>query len=174
VVILQPVTLISIGGLGALLNPADPKFTGELNLFSAVIGSIIVGIGIDFGIHMTERIREQGINFDGIRNGVATSGMAFIEATVTMIGGLSAVFLINIPAIQEFILLVMILLTYSVIGALFILTAIYSIMVRMREEREKKMELTGQSGLQTTLDEGVDGGRQDSVKFKASFDSYNR
>ena len=146
VVILQPITLISIGGLGGILNPDDPVFTGELNLFTAVIGSIIVGIGIDFGIHMTERIRERGIDFDGIRHGVATSGIAFIEATVTMIGGLSAVFLINIPAIQEFILLIMILLTYSVIGALFILTAIYSIMVRMREERESKLEVTDSFG----------------------------
>jgi predicted RND superfamily exporter protein len=139
VVILQPLTLISIGGLGGILNPADPVFTGELNLFSAVIGSIIVGIGIDFGIHMTERIREHGFNLDGIRNGVATSGMAFVEATVTMIGGLSAVFLIEIPAIQEFILLVMILLTYSVLGALFVLTAIYTIIVRRQEERKQRV-----------------------------------
>jgi predicted RND superfamily exporter protein len=133
VVILQPITLITIGGLGGLINPSDPYFSGELNLFTAVLGSIIVGIGIDFGIHMTERIRERGLNVEGIKHGVATSGMAFVEATVTMIGGLSAVFLIDIPAIQEFILLVMILLTYSVIGALFILTAIYSIIVRRRE-----------------------------------------
>ena len=140
VVILQPITLIGIGGLGGLINPEDPFFTGELNLFTAVIGSIIVGIGIDFGIHMTERIRERGLTFDGVRYGVATSGMAFIEATVTMIGGLAAVFLVNIPAIQEFILLVMILLVYSVMGALFILTAIYTIIIRNREAKKSRAE----------------------------------
>jgi len=132
--------LIGIGGLGGFLDPKDPLFTGELNLFSAVIGSIIVGIGIDFGIHMTERIRESGLTIDGIRHGVSTSGMAFVEATVTMIGGLAAVFLINIPAIQEFILLVMILLTYSVLGALFLLPAIYSFIVSAKEAREKRQE----------------------------------
>ncbi len=140
VVILQPVTLIGIGGLGGLINPADPFFTGELNLFTAVIGSIIVGIGIDFGIHMTERIHERGLNIEGVRYGVATSGMAFIEATVTMIAGLAAVFLVDIPAIQEFILLVMILLVYSVIGALFVLTAIYTIIIRYRETHEQRLE----------------------------------
>jgi uncharacterized membrane protein YdfJ with MMPL/SSD domain len=114
-----------------------------------VIGSIIVGIGIDFGIHMTERIRERGMTEDGVRHGVATSGMAFVEATVTMIAGLAAVFLINIPAIQEFILLVMILLVYSVIGALFILTAIYSIIIRAREARprERRIEKMDKSEL---------------------------
>jgi len=139
VVILQPITLIGIGGLGGLINPEDPFFTGELNLFTAVIGSIIVGIGIDFGIHMTERIRERGFTLEGIRYGVSTSGMAFVEATVTMLGGLSAVFLVNIPAIQEFILLIMILLIYSVIGALFILPAIYTLIVRAREARQKRL-----------------------------------
>ena len=140
VVILQPITLIGIGGLGGVINPEDPFFSGELNLFTAVIGSIIVGIGIDFGIHMTERIRERGMNLEGVRYGVATSGMAFIEATVTMIAGLAAVFLVNIPAIQEFILLIMILLIYSVMGALFVLTAIYSIIIRAREARERRLE----------------------------------
>jgi predicted RND superfamily exporter protein len=141
VVILQPITLLGIGGLGGWINPEDPFFTGELNLFTAVIGSIIVGIGIDFGIHMTERIREVGLNMEGIRNGVATSGMAFVEATVTMIAGLAAVFLVNIPAIQEFILLVMILLVYSVLGALFILTAIYAIIIRYRERQADNIKL---------------------------------
>lgn len=146
VVILQPVTLIGIGGLGGLINPEDPFFTGELNLFTAVIGSIIVGIGIDFGIHMTERIRERGLNIDGIRYGVSTSGMAFVEATVTMVAGLSAVFLVNIPAIQEFILLIMILLIYSVIGALFILPAIYTVIVRAREARQKRLTQRAKMG----------------------------
>jgi predicted RND superfamily exporter protein len=177
VVILQPITLISIGALGGAINPEDPLFTGELNLFTAVIGSIIVGIGIDFGIHMTERIRERGLTLDGIRHGVATSGMAFVEATVTMIGGLSAVFLINIPAIQEFILLVMILLTYSVIGALFILTAIYTIIVRSREAKAQKMKEMKESGeLGGYGKEPFDGVTSDKlpVKASASLDSFDR
>jgi predicted RND superfamily exporter protein len=177
VVILQPITLISIGALGGAINPTDPLFTGELNLFTAVIGSIIVGIGIDFGIHMTERIRERGLSLDGIRHGVATSGMAFIEATVTMIGGLSAVFLINIPAIQEFILLVMILLTYSVIGALFILTAIYTIIVRSREAKAQQLRDLKESGeLDGYRKEPFTGvtGEKLPVKASASLDSFDR
>jgi predicted RND superfamily exporter protein len=135
VVVWQPITLISIGSLGEFLNPGDPYFSGELNLFTAVIGSIIVGIGIDFGIHMTERIREKGEDIPSVKHGVATSGMAFLEATITVSAGLSAVFLINIPAIQEFILLVILLMIYSVIGAILILPAIYSIIFRARKAR---------------------------------------
>jgi predicted RND superfamily exporter protein len=135
VVIWQPITLISIGAFGEFLNPGDPYFSGELNLFTAVIGSIIVGIGIDFGIHMTERIREKGEDIASVKHGVGTSGMAFLEATITVSAGLSAVFLINIPAIQEFILLVILLMIYSVVGAIIILPAIYSIIFRARKAR---------------------------------------
>jgi predicted RND superfamily exporter protein len=135
VVIWQPVLLVSIGGLGSWLDPSDPLFTGDLNLFTAIIGSIIVGIGIDFGVHMTERIRERGETVESVRHGVETSGMSFIEATATTIAGLSAVFLILIPAIQEFILLVILLLICSVLGALLILPAIYTILFRMKEAR---------------------------------------
>jgi predicted RND superfamily exporter protein len=145
VVIWQPITLISIGSFGEFLSPGDPYFSGELNLFTAVIGSIIVGIGIDFGIHMTERIREKGEDIPSVKHGVGTSGMAFLEATITVSAGLSAVFLINIPAIQEFILLVILLMIYSVIGAIFILPAIYAIIFRARKakagEEDKPLEV---------------------------------
>jgi len=53
---------------------------------------------------------------------------------------LSAVFLINIPAIQEFILLVILLMIYSVIGAIFILPAIYAIIFRARKARAGEEE----------------------------------
>lgn len=176
VVILQPITLLSIGSMGGFINPGDPLFTGELNLFSAVIGSIIVGIGIDFGIHMTERIRERGMNIDGIRHGVSTSGMAFVEATVTMIGGLSAVFLINIPAIQEFILLVMILLTYSVLGALFLLPAIYAIIVRSKEAREQRMRVKERDmgDIDGYDEEAFSGAKGEKIPMKAGFETVER
>ena len=54
-----------------------------------------------------------------------TSGWSFIEATTTMIMGLTAVFLVNIPSIREFILLIMILLAFSAYSAIFLLTSIY-------------------------------------------------
>jgi predicted RND superfamily exporter protein len=143
VVIWQPMVLVGIGGLGGILNPEDPVFTGDLNLFTAIIGSIIVGIGIDFGVHMTERIRERGETVESVKHGVATSGMTFVEATATTMAGLSAVFLILIPAIQEFIILVMFLLLASVLGAIFILPAIYTLMFR---HRDAKLAASAQSG----------------------------
>jgi predicted RND superfamily exporter protein len=100
----------------------------DLNLVTAMIGSIIVGVGIDFGIHMTERIREAGEDFSGIRKSVETSGFTFLEATVTIVAGLLSVLLINIRSIQEFILMVIILLIFSMVAAMLLLPAIYAML----------------------------------------------
>jgi predicted RND superfamily exporter protein len=116
-----PVTLVVIW------IPLTLWITGiDLNLITAMIGSIIVGIGIDYGIHMTERIKESGENFKGIKNSVETSGFTFLEATATIVAGLLSIFLINIRSIQEFITMVIILLIFSMMGAMLILPSIYA------------------------------------------------
>ncbi|ODS35701.1 MAG: hypothetical protein A7315_05270 [Candidatus Altiarchaeales archaeon WOR_SM1_79] len=109
--------------------PLTLYMTGiDLNLITAMIGSIIVGIGIDYGIHMTERIKESGEHFPGIKKSVETSGFTFLEATATIVAGLLSVFLINIHSIQEFITMVIILLIFSMIGAMLILPSIYAML----------------------------------------------
>lgn len=118
-----PVTLV------VFWIPLTLYVTGiDLNLITAMIGSIIVGIGIDYGIHMTERIRESGEHFPGIKKSVQTSGFTFLEATATIVAGLLSVFLINIRSIQEFITMVIILLIFSMIGAMLILPSIYAML----------------------------------------------
>ncbi|HHD15492.1 MAG TPA: hypothetical protein ENK47_02170, partial [Euryarchaeota archaeon] len=106
-----------------------------------LIGSIIIGIGVDFSIHITERVREKNFSMEGVMHAAQTSGLSFIEATTTMIMGLTAVFLVNIPSIREFILLIIILLAFSAYGAIFILTAAYRLYLprynRMRTIKKK-------------------------------------
>jgi predicted RND superfamily exporter protein len=106
----------------------------DLNLVTAMIGSIIVGVGIDFGIHMTERVRETGEDFAGIRKSVETSGFTFLEATFTIVAGLLSVLLIQIRSIQEFILMVIILLIFSMVTAMMLLPAIYAMLSPEKKE----------------------------------------
>ncbi|MBN1390991.1 MAG: MMPL family transporter [Candidatus Thermoplasmatota archaeon] len=125
VVFWQYAAIWGIGALGDIIAPGEKMFSGDLNLFTALIGSIIIGIGVDFSIHITERIREKNFTLEGIMYATDTSGWSFIEATVTMVMGLTAVFLVNIPSIREFILLIIILLIFSAYSAIFILTSAY-------------------------------------------------
>ncbi|MGA1820146.1 MAG: efflux RND transporter permease subunit [Thermoplasmatota archaeon] len=125
VVFWQYAAIWGIGLLGDVIAPGEMMFSGDLNLFTALIGSIIIGIGVDFSIHITERIREKNFTLEGVMYAADTSGWSFIEATTTMVMGLTAVFLVNIPSIREFILLIMILLVFSAYSAIFILTSAY-------------------------------------------------
>ena len=125
VVFWQYFAIWGVASIEDIVRPGQNMFSGDLNLFTALIGSIIVGTGVDFSIHITERVREKGLSLEGVRYAVETSGWSFIEATTTMIMGLTAVFLVNIPSIREFILLIMILLAFSAYSAIFILPSIY-------------------------------------------------
>ncbi|UCG70560.1 MAG: MMPL family transporter [Thermoplasmata archaeon] len=123
-------------------EPLTLGLTGiDLNLVTAMIGSIIVGIGIDYGIHMTERIRESGENFPGIKRSVETSGFTFLEATATIVAGLVSIYFINIRSIQEFITMIIILLVFSMVGAMLILPSIYAM---LSAERKKTVSFRGE------------------------------
>jgi predicted RND superfamily exporter protein len=118
-----------------------PYFSGSLNLFTATIGSIITGIGIDFGIHITQRVREKGMSREGVAYAVSTSGLSFIESTTTMICGLVPMMLIPIPIIKEFVILVTVLLIFSAAGAILVLPAIYTLYFDMEARRKAREEL---------------------------------
>ncbi len=141
VVFWQYFAIWGVGAIGDIIWGNKNLFSGDLNLFTALIGSIIIGIGVDFSIHITERVREKNFSMEGVMHAAQTSGLSFIEATTTMIMGLTAVFLVNIPSIREFILLIIILLAFSAYGAIFILTAAYRLYLprynRMRTIKKK-------------------------------------
>ncbi|MFO8051235.1 MAG: MMPL family transporter [Thermoplasmatota archaeon] len=146
-----PVTLvvfwqyIAIWGISFLggLAPGENMFSGDLNLFTALIGSIIIGIGVDFSIHITERVREKNFTLEGVMYAADTSGWSFIEATTTMVMGLTAVFLVNIPSIREFILLVIVLLIFSAYSAIFILTSAYRIYLPRYNKLKAQKKIKG-------------------------------
>jgi len=132
---------VGISFLQGVEDPVEaPYFTGTLNLFTATIGSIITGIGIDFGIHITQRVREKGMGRDAVKYAVSTSGMSFIESTSTMMGGLIPMMLIPIPIIKEFVVLVVVLLVFSACGAIFVLPAIYTLYFDMDAKRKAREE----------------------------------
>lgn len=153
VVIWQYALLFGLLGVGIGMQMAlgldEPYFSGTLNLFTATIGSIITGVGIDFGIHITQRVREKGMNKEAVHYAVSTSGMSFIESTTTMIFGFLPMMLIPIPIIKEFILIVVFLMIFSAWGAIMVLPSIYTIYFDIAERRrlfKEQQEKEAQQG----------------------------
>jgi predicted RND superfamily exporter protein len=100
-----------------------------LSLVTVMIGSILVGVGIDFSIHIANRVKELGGSLDAIRSACASTGMSLFEATTVTAAGLTCAYGIPIEAITPFVTVIIILLIVAALSALLLLPAIYSFMV---------------------------------------------
>lgn len=108
-----------------------------LSTVTVMIGSIAIGTGVDFSIQITQRVRQGGLSMDSIRDSVENAGVSFLEATVTMVTGFTAIWTVPIRSMIEFVVMIQILLVYNAIVALFLLPAIYTLVIRRREARRR-------------------------------------
>ena len=102
----------------------------SMSLVTVMIGSILVGVGVDFSIHIANRVRELGGSLDAIKSACASTGMSLAEATTVTAAGMLCALRIPIPAIGPFIKVIIVLLIIAAISALILLPAIYSLMVK--------------------------------------------
>jgi hydrophobe/amphiphile efflux-3 (HAE3) family protein len=96
--------IVWMNGIGALLQQAG--LVGAFNEISQIVPVLLIGLGVDYGIHLTSRYREEvgegGTVDGGVRSAIGTVGVALALATVTtMIGFLTNVFN-PLPALKDF------------------------------------------------------------------------
>jgi predicted RND superfamily exporter protein len=114
-----------------------------LNLATVMIGSSIIGAGVDFSVHITQRMNERGINRLAIKNSVEKAGPALFEATIITLAGLCSAFFVPLPAVYNFILVIMILLLLSAVAAILILPSIFMQYAIYLETRQALKEFEG-------------------------------
>ena len=102
-----------------------------LNVVTISIASIMIGIGIDYGIHVTQRVREEmergKEKMIATREAIEKTGLSLVEAAFTTIAGLMAVYFVNIPALQHFGSVIIIMTISSLAAAVFILPIFYGL-----------------------------------------------
>jgi predicted RND superfamily exporter protein len=100
-------------------------FNIPLNIITISIASIMIGIGIDYGVHITHRIteeRERGLSkTDAIKVAIERTGLSLFEAALTTIAGISSIFLVNISALQDFAIVIILMTAFSCIAAALLL-----------------------------------------------------
>jgi hypothetical protein len=103
----------------------------SLSVVTISIASIMIGIGIDYGIHVTERVREEmakgKAKMKATKDAIEKTGLSLVEAACTTIAGLASVYFVDIPAIQHFGTIVIIMTISSLVAAVFILPIFYSL-----------------------------------------------
>jgi hydrophobe/amphiphile efflux-3 (HAE3) family protein len=101
----------------------------SLSVVTISIASIMIGIGIDYGIHITQRIREglqEGLSKqDATKNAIEKTGISLVEAASTTIAGMISIYFVNIPSLQEFGIIVLLMTALSCIAAAFILPVFF-------------------------------------------------
>jgi hypothetical protein len=126
-----------MNGIGALLQLAG--VIGPFNEISQIVPILLIGLGVDYGIHLTSRYREEvGEGADvnrGIRSAIGTVGVALALATLTtMIGFLTNAFN-PIPALKDFGILAAIGIGSSFALMLTFVPAVRELMDRRAEAR---------------------------------------
>jgi len=106
-------------------------FDIPLSIITISIASIMIGIGIDYGVHITQRVREElskGLSkIDAIKIAIERTGLSLFEAAATTVAGLISIYFVDIPALQQFGLVIILMTALSCIGATLILPIFYNL-----------------------------------------------
>jgi predicted RND superfamily exporter protein len=99
-----------------------------LSPITIVVASIMIGIGIDYGVHITHRFREElskGLSkLDATRTAIEKTGLSLVEAALTTIFGMSSIFFVGIDALSEFVVVIIFMTAMSCIAAALLLPAL--------------------------------------------------
>ena len=98
----------------------------NVNIFTAMIGTIVFGIGVDDAIHVMHRIREEGETPTGISNSVKETGQTIFETTATTMSGIAAGCFAAFPGLVNFFVVMCLLIFFAFITSTFLLPAIIS------------------------------------------------
>jgi len=109
----------------------EPGFLVTLKIplspVTITIASIMIGVGIDYGVHITHRFREEfakGLSKnEAIQNAIEKTGLSLVEAAMTTSAGVAAIIVANISALNEFVVVIMFMVAVSCIAAAMILPA---------------------------------------------------
>jgi predicted RND superfamily exporter protein len=102
-----------------------------LNINTLPVQSVGVGIGVDYALYITDRIRQEyswcGDLDEGIRRAIRTTGMAVTFTATTLVGGIGAWTFSNLRFQAEMAQLLSILMIVNMLGAIMLVPALFSI-----------------------------------------------
>ena len=122
------VTVIPIGLVVVWLFALMYLIGFSLNLVTATIGAISIGVGIDYSIHMTERFREELQKADNkmqaLRQAANGTGMALVASAVSSIVGFTILGFAPMPMFSSFGFLTAIMIFLALAASLVVLPSL--------------------------------------------------
>ncbi|HSK22324.1 MAG TPA: MMPL family transporter [Egicoccus sp.] len=99
-------TIVWMQGVATILGPELLGWTGGMNEMTTAIPILLVGLGVDYGIHLTMRYREEraeGADPEGAATGaIGAVGAALALATITTVVGFMTNVSNPLPPLRDF------------------------------------------------------------------------
>lgn len=133
-------------GIGVLLGPDYLDVIGYFNPVTQIIPILLIGLGVDYAIHLNSRYREEVSGGTSVDNSVTTSlttvGIALVLATITTFVGFMTNLTNPLPALQDFGILASIGI---VVAFLVLMTFVLAIRVLLDRRAERANRLPRES-----------------------------
>lgn len=115
----------------------EPGFLVFMNIalspVTITIASIMIGIGIDYGVHITQRVREElalgKSKVDATKTAIEKTGLSLVEAALTTIFGIASILVLGIQALNEFVIVIIFMTSVSTIAAALLLPVFYRLKI---------------------------------------------
>jgi predicted RND superfamily exporter protein len=125
---LAAVSIVPIGLVIVWLLAFMAAFDYNINVVTATIAAISVGVGIDFSIHYTMRYREQlratVSRIDAVRVAAESTGTALVLSGITSIVGFGVLALAPMPIFAAYGLLTAVMIALSLAATLVVLPSL--------------------------------------------------
>jgi predicted RND superfamily exporter protein len=102
----------------------------SLDVATIMVSSVAIGAGIDFSVHITQRVRDElkeKSALEAIKIAVTRKSIPLVESTLALVVGGIPVLLMDYRLIWQFILITLAMLVFACVAALFGLSSIYAI-----------------------------------------------
>jgi|Deesub1362A_J573_1020465.scaffolds.fasta_scaffold00018_130 hypothetical protein len=137
------IPIIAISSVIAVVGGVMFGFGMPRTLLTASLNSMIIGLGIDFSIHITERYREERSKGKTPEEAVTITvnriGRAITTSALTMAGGFAAMMVSDFPMMRNFGFISLIAIIFSLIAALTIVPAFLVFVDKEKENFKNKL-----------------------------------
>ena len=136
IITLIPITLCVIWILGTMY-----VLDISLNVMTLMVTSLTIGLGIDYGIHITSRFLEDLKRFDNvdkaIKSTVGHTGTALFGTTITTVTGFGILVFATLPPLQQFGGITALTILFSFLSSVFILPTFLVVWTKFKNRRDK-------------------------------------
>ncbi len=114
----------------------------HLTVLTIFVSTLTIGIGVDYGIHITNRFMESIHDFgnvdDAIKATIVNTGGALTGAAFTTFGGFIILYLSPTDPMRMFGMITALSISFSLIGSIFILPAFLGVYAKRKMAKDPK------------------------------------